>query len=158
MNPIRTAHWAALALAAALVGCDSSTAPSSSPSSTPAPSPGGGPPPPGKAAKPAEGKKAEAAPAKPLDVAGTKLSDKEILAIEKIEPEGDRKIALEQKLCPMTGAHLGSMGKPFQGDAQGPGRLPVLRRLRGGRQGEARRGPGKARQMSRSAGLVGTSM
>jgi hypothetical protein len=113
MSLTRTSRLAGLMLAAALVGCDSS------PSATPAPpgskdmpnypsTPGAKP----GDATPSDKKAADAKPAKPFDVAGTQLSDKEIAAISKIESEPDRKIALEQKLCPMTGAHLGSMGKP----------------------------------------------
>ena len=65
-------------------------------------------------AKPADTKSAAAKPAKSLDVAGTKLTDDEIKEISKIEPEADRKIALEQKLCPMSGDHLGSMEEPIK--------------------------------------------
>ncbi len=122
MNPIRTSWLPALALAAAIAGCDDSSTP---PAGTPAPAdtqklppyPGPGTKPgplkPGEA-PPAAKKSADATPAKPFDVAGAQLSDKQIAAIGKIEPEADRKIALEQKLCPMTGAHLGSMGKPVK--------------------------------------------
>jgi len=110
MNPIRTSRWAALALAAALAGCDSAPGPA------PAPAPA-----PGPAAKPAEtkpepNKAADAKPAEPakkLDIAGAKLGDKELAAINKLD-EADRKIALEQKLCPNSGAKLGSMGTPIK--------------------------------------------
>jgi hypothetical protein len=110
MRPIRTHRLAVLMLAAALVGCDSSPAPAPAPAgpqNTPS-----SPAAPG--AKPAETKSADAKPVKPLDVAGTKLSDDEIKEISKIEPENDRKIALEQKLCPISGDHLGSMETPVK--------------------------------------------
>ena len=107
MNPIRISRWAALALAAAIVGCDNP------PSPTPSPTP-----PPGPAVKPAEGKAAEnksteAKPAKKFDIAGAKLTEKDLASVNKLD-EADRKIALEQKLCPITGAHLGAMGKPVK--------------------------------------------
>ncbi|HEY2158173.1 MAG TPA: hypothetical protein VGH33_21265 [Isosphaeraceae bacterium] len=112
MNPIRASRWAALALAAALVGCDSSTAPTTAPADSqklpPKPSDERG------EAKPADKKAADAKPVKALDVAGTKLSDDEIKEISKIEPEAERKIALEQKLCPSSGDHLGSMETPVK--------------------------------------------
>jgi hypothetical protein len=107
MNPTRTRRWAALALAAALVGCDNPPAPSPNPAPSPAPAP-----------KPddhkaAETKSADAKPAKKLDIAGAKLNEKELGNVGKLD-EADRKVALEQKLCPMTGAHLGAMGKPVK--------------------------------------------
>ena len=108
MNPIRTSRWVTLALAAALVGCDSAP----SPAPPPTPAPGTGP-----AAKPAENKAAEVKPAEPakkLDIAGAKLLDEEIAEIKKIEPEADQKLAMEQKLCPVSGDHLGSMEKPIK--------------------------------------------
>ncbi len=112
MRPTRKYRLAALMLAAALVGCDSSTAPTTAPADSQKlpPYPSGKP----GEAKPADKKAADAKPAKPLDVTGTKLSDDEIKEISKIEPEADRKIALEQKLCPVSGEHLGSMDKPVK--------------------------------------------
>lgn len=111
MNPIRTSRWAALALAAALAGCDSAPAPGPSTPATPAPGPG-----PAPAAKPETNKGADAGPAgapKKLDIAAATLSEKELAEVNKLD-EADRKVALEQKLCPMTGAHLGKMGKPVK--------------------------------------------
>ncbi|HEY2157065.1 MAG TPA: hypothetical protein VGH33_15660, partial [Isosphaeraceae bacterium] len=46
-------------------------------------------------------------------IAGAKLSEKELANVNKLD-EADRKLALEQKLCPMSGAHLGAMGKPVK--------------------------------------------
>jgi hypothetical protein len=113
MNPIRIARLAALALAVAFVGCDNPPAPTPSPA--PAPGPGPNPTPaPAPDAKPAETKSAEAKAGKPLDIAGAKLNDDEIKEINKIEPEADRKVALEQKLCPVSGEHLGSMEVPIK--------------------------------------------
>ncbi len=117
MSPMRSLCLPALMLVA-FVGCDSSSsttapAPSDSQKLPPYPGPGAKGPLKPEDAKPAE-KKADAAPAKPLDVAGTKLSDGEIAEISKIESEADRKIALEQKLCPVSGEHLGSMDKPVK--------------------------------------------
>lgn len=111
MNPIRTSRWAALALAAALVGCDNPPAPTNNPA--PAPGPAAKP----GETKPAENKAADAKPAEPakkLDIAGAKLLDAEVAEIKKIEPEADRKIAMEQKLCPISGDHLGSMETPIK--------------------------------------------
>jgi hypothetical protein len=110
MYLIRTSRWAALALVAAIAGCDNATTPTPAPSPTPTPAP---------AAKPAEGKPAETKPAdakavKPLDIAAAKLTDDEIAEINKIEPASDRKVALEQKLCPQSGDHLGSMEVPIK--------------------------------------------
>lgn len=109
MNPIRTSRWAALALAAALVGCDNPP----SPAPNPAPAPGPAPKP--AETRPETNKAADAKPAEPkkLDIAGAKLGDKEIAAINKLD-EADRKIAMEQKLCPNSGAKLGSMDKPVK--------------------------------------------
>jgi len=39
--------------------------------------------------------------------------DRESAALDKLNPE-DRKLALTQKVCPVTGAKLGSMGKPYR--------------------------------------------
>ena len=110
MKPIRTPRWAALALAAALVGCDNASAPSSAPATPPGSTTSPGPAAP---AKPAETKSAEAAPAKKFDFAGAKLSEKELTNINKLD-EADRKLALEQKLCAVQGSHLGGMGKPYK--------------------------------------------
>lgn len=107
MNPIRTSRWAALALAAALVGCDNPPAPSPNPAPSPAPAAKPG------EAKPESNKAADATPAKKFDFAGAKLNEKELANVSKLD-EADRKLALEQKLCPMTGAHLGAMGKPVK--------------------------------------------
>jgi hypothetical protein len=51
---------------------------------------------------------------KKLDIAGAKLSDKQIAEIKKLKSEDDQKLALEQKLCPITGAKLGQMGTPIK--------------------------------------------
>jgi hypothetical protein len=109
MNPIRTSRWAALALAAALVGCDNPPAPSPSPSPAPNPAPAAKP----GETKPEANKAADAKPAKPFDIAGAKLSEKELANINKLD-EADRKLALEQKLCAVQGSHLGWMGKPYK--------------------------------------------
>lgn len=106
MNPIRASRWAVLALAVAFVGCDNSPSPAPSPSPSPAPAKPG-------ETKPEAGKAAEAAPVKKLDIAGAKLTEKELANVNKLD-EADRKVALEQKLCPNTGAHLGAMGKPVK--------------------------------------------
>jgi hypothetical protein len=103
---------------AAVVGCDSSSsttpAPAESQKLPPYPGPGAKGPLKPEDVKPEQKKAADAKPAKPLDVAGTKLSDDEIKEISKIEPEAERKIALEQKLCPSSGDHLGSMETPVK--------------------------------------------
>ncbi len=39
--------------------------------------------------------------------------DRESAALDQLSPE-DRKLALAQKVCPVTGAKLGSMGKPYR--------------------------------------------
>jgi hypothetical protein len=106
MNPTRTSRWAALALAAALVGCDNPPAPSPAPSPNPAPSPAPAP-------KPDDHEAADAKPAKKLDIVAAKLNEKELGNVGKLD-EADRKVALEQKLCPISGAHLGAMGKPVK--------------------------------------------
>jgi hypothetical protein len=51
---------------------------------------------------------------KKLDIAGAKLDEKQIAEIKKLKSEDDQKLALEQKLCPITGAKLGQMGTPIK--------------------------------------------
>jgi hypothetical protein len=108
MSPMRRSCLAVLMLTA-LIGCDSTPAPAPAEPGKVAPNPSQT-----GEAKPAETKSAGATPVKALDVAGTKLSDDEIKEISKIEPEAERKIALEQKLCPSSGEHLGSMETPVK--------------------------------------------
>ncbi len=93
---IRKSWWAAMALAALIVGCDTPAPPS--PVAPPGPSEPKG--------KPAE-------PAKKVEIKDIKLDDKEIAQIKKL-PEADQKLALEQKGCPITGEPLGSMGMPIK--------------------------------------------
>jgi hypothetical protein len=110
MNLIRTSRWAVLALVAAIAGCDTATTPTPAPNPTPAPAPAAKP----GETKPSETKAADAKAEKPLDIAAAKLTDEEIAEVNKLEPAGDRKIALEQKLCPVSGDHLGSMETPIK--------------------------------------------
>lgn len=96
MNPIRKSFWALLAVAVLFAGCD-----------TPAPpSPVVGPGPSEPATKPAE-------PEKKVDVKDVKLSDVEVAEIKKL-PEAEQSVAMEQKICPISGDHLGSMEVPIK--------------------------------------------
>jgi len=107
---LRKTWWAALA-ACAFVGCDNSTTnpatPPTNPTSTstqPAP---GGPGPGGETAKGGEATKGDdgGVVAAPKVV----LNDEEINNLKSL-PEEDRKLALEQKICPVSGDHLGAEG------------------------------------------------
>ena len=54
-------------------------------------------------------------------------------------PEADRKLALAQRICPVTGAALGSMGVPVKITLRGQTGLPVLQRVHGQGQAKPRR-------------------
>ncbi len=88
--------WAALALAA-LIGCSqeknaSSTAPANPTASA--------------------AQDDEDDPAKPL-------TDKQLAEIRKLPDEADQKAAIAQKICPISGQHLGGMGKPVKETVDG---------------------------------------
>ncbi len=68
-----------------------------------------------KAAAPA---KPEAAKAEPLDVSQVTLTDEEIAEIKSL-PDDQAALALKQKVCPISGAHLGGMGTPIKVSADG---------------------------------------
>jgi hypothetical protein len=59
-----------------------------------------------------EDKKADASPAKET------LSAEELAEIQKL-PASEKEIALAQIVCPVSGEHLGSMGKPIKQTAEG---------------------------------------
>ena len=84
--------WAALALAA-LVGCNTGTT-----TNTTATAPNTSP--------------AAAADDDPDDPAKP-LTDKDLAQIKKLD-EADQTLAIAQKLCPISGQHLGGMGKPVK--------------------------------------------
>lgn len=46
------------------------------------------------------------------------LSDEEVAQIKKL-PEAEQALALKQKVCPISGEHLGEMGKPYKVSAGG---------------------------------------
>jgi hypothetical protein len=69
-------------------------------------------PPKEEAPKKDEEKKADASPAKEA------LSSEELAQVEKLPPS-DKEIALAQVVCPVSGEHLGSMGKPEKVTAEG---------------------------------------
>jgi len=48
-----------------------------------------------------------------------KLSEKEIAGINKLPDAKDRELALAQKVCPISGEHLGGMGAPLKVSADG---------------------------------------
>jgi hypothetical protein len=98
---IRRTWWAALALAA-FVGCAKPEA--ETPTDTPAPS----------STAPADGP-ADAAPA---EASAVSLSADELAQIEKL-PEADRQAAQDQKVCAISGEHLGSMGVPIKKEVDG---------------------------------------
>jgi YHS domain-containing protein len=142
MNLIRRSAWAVIMLGA-VVGCtgdDPSTAPSnpSAPNLPKAPENPVVPP-----ATHAETPKADAAkdmppPAKAGDskkpdepptiegpktqgkgdTAAAKLTPDEIAAIREL-PAAEQEQALKQAVCPVSGEHLGEMGKPYKTSAEG---------------------------------------
>jgi hypothetical protein len=103
MNRNWISRLAACAFITVLAGCNQEpNGPAAPPVTTVTPAPAAGP----AAKKPEEPKK--------LDIAGAKLDDKQIAEIKKLKSEDDQKLALEQKLCPITGAKLGQMGTPIK--------------------------------------------
>jgi hypothetical protein len=102
-----------MVLAAALAGCesDTKTPPSAVPADVNANVANPGKPELNAVAPAAPGKVEEP---KKLDIAGAKLADKEIAEIKTLKSDADQKLALEQKLCPVSGAHLGKMGTPIK--------------------------------------------
>ncbi|MHC5544981.1 hypothetical protein ACYOEI_42640, partial [Singulisphaera rosea] len=70
-------------------------------------------------AKPEESKAAPGAAASTAPkAADVKLGEEELANIKKL-PEADQKLALAQKVCPITGEPLGSMGTPLKTSAEG---------------------------------------
>lgn len=122
MPSIRKSWWAALTLAALVVGCTKEDATAPGPVNDPAPAPPGKLVP-GPADKPA----ADPAP-KPADAdkpaadapkaAAVKLDDTELAEIKKL-PEDEQAVAIKQAVCPASGEHLGSMGTPIKVSAEG---------------------------------------
>jgi hypothetical protein len=113
---IRKSCWIAAALAA-LVGCTSQEDTSNVANNNPPPGPAT-PIPPNSA--PQLVSAAPAADAAPADIKDVKLTDEEIANIKKL-PEADQAAALEQKICPISGSHLGTedMGVPVKVSADG---------------------------------------
>ena len=64
------------------------------------------------------------------------LPDAEDLKNIEQLPEADRQLAIAQRICPITGAALGSMGVPVKITLRGQTGLPVLQGVR--RQGQAK--------------------
>jgi YHS domain-containing protein len=139
MIPLRKYWWAAL-IGSALAGCaeeqaTQTTPPPTPPTSTgplmkpkvedtnPTPTP---PPSEPKAevpkkdlAPPIEPPKVESPKAdEPKTAAAVKLSDEELAEIKKL-PAAEQAVALQQKLCPVSGENLGGMGVPFKVSAEG---------------------------------------
>ena len=100
MKSTHLSWLASIALAASFVGCDSPA---------PAPSTGAAP------AKADDGKKVDEKKAdeKKVDIKDVKLTDDQLAEIKKL-PEADQKVALEQKVCPISGDNLGDMGVPIK--------------------------------------------
>jgi hypothetical protein len=86
----RKTWWAALALAG-LIGCRGNE-PTNITGATPSPA---------------------AAPADDPDDPARPLTDKDLEQIKKLD-EADQKLAIDQKNCPISGQHLGGMGKPIK--------------------------------------------
>jgi len=97
MKFARVSWSVALALTTAFVGCGD---PASTQSTTSAPA----------STKPDDAKKVDE---KTVDSKDVKLTDAELAGIKKL-PEADQKLALEQKICPITNEHLGSMEEPVK--------------------------------------------
>ena len=57
-------------------------------------------------------------PIKAAAAADVKLSDAEVTKVKKL-PEAEQAAALAQKVCPISGEHLGSMGMPKKVTAEG---------------------------------------
>ncbi len=62
-----------------------------------------------------EGPKTDASPD---DSTPVKLTDAEIARIQTL-PAAEQDLALKQAVCPVSGEHLGNMGKPFKITAEG---------------------------------------
>ncbi len=60
----------------------------------------------------------EVVPAEPTESTEVTLSREEMDLIKEL-PEGEQAAALAQKVCPISGENLGSMGKPIQVTAEG---------------------------------------
>lgn len=112
MNPIR--HLGRLVALSAfslslttLVGCEPAAAPTEAPA--PAATPGDAAP-----------TKIESLPVEKKEgaAADVKLSDEELAEIKKL-PAAEQPIALAQKVCPVTDAHLGEMGVPIRQEVDG---------------------------------------
>ncbi len=93
-------------------GVSSQPAPPKAPAAAPAPTP-------------AESKKNEAPPLEPPKTGDTKenaepvvLSEEELANIRKL-PAAEQDAAIKQAVCPASGEHLGSMGKPYKITADG---------------------------------------
>ncbi len=92
--------WSLLFLVALIVGCNPPTDTDEAPP-----------------ANESEEKSADSADTSSAEMdmpASTEVSE----ALEELPPE-ERKLALEQEICPVTEAKLGSMGKPYQIEYEG---------------------------------------
>jgi hypothetical protein len=110
MRTILNSTCMGLALAA-VVGCAGGTAPGDATSAS-GPGPASAQTTPAVPAAPAADAPPIAEAKTPLAGAAT-LTDEEIARIEKL-PEAERGAALAQKVCPVTGENLGSMGVPIK--------------------------------------------
>ncbi|HEX8201184.1 MAG TPA: hypothetical protein VF590_11905 [Isosphaeraceae bacterium] len=97
---------------AAVVGCAEGTSPGGTTSGSGSASAPGSATTPAVPAAPAADAPPIAEAKTPLAGAAT-LSDDEIAQIEKL-PEAERGAALAQKVCPVSGENLGSMGAPIK--------------------------------------------
>ena len=82
--------------------------------------------------------KASEAATAPVESEGSSEPEPVVAALANL-PAGDRELAERQKVCPVTGMALGSMGPPIKVDVERPGRVHLLRRLSqepAGRAGE----------------------
>jgi YHS domain-containing protein len=77
----------------------------------------------GDAKKPDESPKLEPPKSEPkadskTGAAAAKLSDTELAEIKKL-PAAEQELAIKQAVCPVSGEHLGEMGKPIKISAEG---------------------------------------
>jgi hypothetical protein len=76
------------------------------------------PPPPDTKKPGAEGPKMEGPKTSNAEAPAAKLSDEELAGIKEL-PTGEQDAAIKQISCPVSGHHLGEMGKPIRVMAEG---------------------------------------
>lgn len=120
-------HLWVLAIVLGLAGCGGAetAAPPAAGSPEGAPPKAATPTAPAPAPTPTETKKNEAPPLEPPktgdaqgDAKPAALTDAELANIRKL-PAAEQDAAIKQGVCPVSGEHLGNMGKPFKITAEG---------------------------------------